>query len=251
MPCIFSNLSRHEFFTAIADNQDNLLDILNRVGINLFWIDNNGNGNCQGVCKHVNTKILEGLDEVIVNELRTQIQQAKGKDSVFVLHLHGSHGPSYFEKYPTNFGDFKPDCRRYEFRFCDKASLDNAYDNSIQYTDYVLNEVIKILKTESKDWNPALIYTSDHGESIGEQGLYGHCAPYIIAPKEQTQVPLLIWMSQGFKTDKNISSRCLKKIENQGGFSHDNIFHSVLGLKDIKTNVYQSPLDLFESCRSN
>lgn len=251
VPCIFSSLSRHQYFTPLAKNQDNLLDILKRVGLDLYWVDNNGNGGCQGVCKHIEAKVIDGLDEQLINELRQHIKQSHDKDTVIVLHLHGSHGPNYFDKYPENFGDFKPDCRKFEFRLCDKEALFNAYDNSILYTDYVLNELIKVLKSENKTRNTALLYTSDHGESIGEGGLYGHCAPYIIAPKEQTQVPFLVWMSAGFKSTKHISPACLQTKANQGDFSHDNLFHSILGIMDVKTTVYQERLDLFKSCRQD
>lgn len=249
IPCIFSSMNRNTFFTMMAENQDNLLDILKRVGIHLAWVDNNGNGGCQGVCKHIQSKITEGLDEVLINDLREHMEQAQGQDTVIILHLHGSHGPNYFDKYPENFGDFKPDCRQYEFRLCDTPSLLNAYDNSLLYTDYVLNEFIKVLQSDPQHWAPALIYTSDHGESIGEHGVYGHCAPYAIAPKEQTHVPLLVWMSPEFKKEKQLSSRCLEQKAKQNNFSHDHLFHSVLGLMDVTTAVYDERLDLFKSCR--
>ena len=154
-----------------------------------------------------------------------------------------------FEKYPDSFRYFTPDCRKNDFRFCNKQALINAYDNTILYTDFVLSQVIETLQEHHTLFNSALIYTSDHGESLGEKGIYEHCTPYVIAPIEQTQVPLIVWMSDEFMKQKSLSKLCLQKKALHGAYSHDFIFHSILGLMDIQTTVYQPPLDIFESCR--
>lgn len=251
VPCIFSNLKRKNFNGSIADHQDNLLDILKRGGLNLLWIDNNGPGDCQGVCKHIKSVITHGQDGIVIEEFAHYISLLPKKDTVIVLHLQGSHGNDYYTKYPSTFRKFTPDCQKNELRFCDKQSLINAYDNTIVYTDFVLNELIKILQAQHAHWKTALMYTSDHGESVGEHGLYGHCAPYWIAPTEQTQVPLMFWFSQEFQVQKNISTSCLQQKTYQKGYSHDNLFHSILGLLDMNTSVYKSQLDLFKSCRKD
>ena len=251
VPCLFSSLPRKEFNALLAEHEDNLLDILKTAHLNVLWIDNNGAFDCQGVCKRVKTIILNDLDGVVVEPLKNQITHLKPKDTVIVLHLHGSHGPDYYDKYPPTFRRFKPDCRKNDFRFCDKPSLINAYDNTILYTDYVIGQVIDVLKTQQAQWNTALIYTSDHGESIGEGGIYEHCTPYMMAPIEQTQVPLMVWASAAFKTEKNLSMACLQKNATEGKYAHDNLFHSILGLMDIQTSVYQKKLDLFHTCRTS
>lgn len=250
VPCMFSNLPRRTFVDFVADNQDNLLDILTRVGMKSFWLENNDTGGCQGVCKNIETKKTELNDSSVITELKQQLQHTKNSDRVIVLHLSGSHGPEYFSKYPKEFAVFKPECRKNELRLCDKASLLNTYDNTILFTDYVLNELIEVLKQESASWNSALIYTSDHGESMGEHGMYGHCAPYLVAPREQTHVPLLVWLSPDFQQEKHVSLACLKEKALKDPFSHDNFFHSILGLMDVSTAVYQPQLDLFKSCRA-
>ena len=249
LPCLFSSSPRRTFYPFLADHQDNLLHILKRADLNLIWIDNNGAGNCQGICKSIESIVLNDLDGVVIKELRQKLKAIVNKDSFIVLHLHGSHGPDYFEKYPDSFRYFTPDCRKNDFRFCNKQALINAYDNTILYTDFVLSQVIETLQEHHTLFNSALIYTSDHGESLGEKGIYEHCTPYVIAPIEQTQVPLIVWMSDEFMKQKSLSKLCLQKKALHGAYSHDFIFHSILGLMDIQTTVYQPPLDIFESCR--
>ena len=249
VPCLFSSLSRQQFSLSKASHQDNALDILKRAGFNVIWIDNNGPGDCQGVCKHMESIFTSTVDGELVNQLATQIMRLPQKDSVIILHLKGSHGPDYYTKYPPAFRQFTPDCQKNELRLCNPQTLLNAYDNTIVYTDYVLNEMIRTLKKQRANWNTGLIYTSDHGESIGRQGLYGHCAPYLIAPKEQTQVPLIVWSSPELATSKGLSMTCLHDKAVSESFSHDNFFHSILGLMNVRTTQYQNPLDVFHSCR--
>lgn len=253
VPCIFSYLSKDQFDNLIADHQDNLLDILKRAGLNVLWIDNNGAGNCQGVCKHIPSIITNyNFDGELLSDLRTYANQFKGKDTVIVVHLKGSHGQNYYDRYPAHFNKFAPACQKKEFRLCERQALLNAYDNSILYTDFVLNELINFLKEQQEQWNTALLYTSDHGESIGEKGIYEHGTPYAIAPLEQTSVPLLFWASRSFEEEMNLSLSCLKKEESmKKNLSHDNLFHSVLGLIDIHTSLYQKGMDLFSSCYTN
>lgn len=249
VPCLFSSFSRATFIDFVAAHQDNLLDILTRVGMRSIWVENNETGGCQGVCNRIETVKFEALDEVVIGQLVQQMEKKQGKDSVIVLHLNGSHGPNYHVKYPRKFARFLPDCKKDELRLCDRDALLNAYDNTILYTDYVVAQLIDVLKKEQNNWSSVLIYTSDHGESMGEHGLYGHCAPYAIAPREQTQVPLIVWMSDTFTAEKNISSNCLNNKAQHNDFSHDNIFHSVLGVMDVSTALYKPALDIFKSCR--
>ena len=251
VPCIFSSLPRKRFINNLADNQDNVLDVLQHAGVNLLWLDNNGNGNCQGVCKNIESIILnEPFDKVLVDNLKTRIAKYKNQDTVIVLHLKGSHGVDYHTKYPAEFSKFMPECKKNEFRLCTQEALINAYDNSLLYTDYVISELIKVLKTQSTFKNSALIYTSDHGESLGENNIHEHCSPYAIAPIEQTNVPLIFWASDALIKENNLSVKCLKKEAYTNQFSHDNLFHSILGIMEVHTEVYQKNLDIFSSCRA-
>ena len=249
VPCIFSNLTKAHYSRIVADRRDNLLDILKRANLKVLWIDNNGPGDCQGVCKHIDSSVIQDTDGLLLDALKNNLKQLGQKDAVIVFHLKGSHGPAYYENYPPKFSNFEPSCLNSDLRVCNHDAVINTYDNSIRYTDFVLNEMINILKKQNVFKYTALIFTSDHGESIGEHGLYGHCAPNILAPKEQTEIPLLFWASDSFAVEKKLSLSCVQAHALNGKFSHDNIFHSILGLLDIRTSVYESKLDMFRGCR--
>jgi lipid A ethanolaminephosphotransferase len=131
---------------------------------------------------------------------------------------------------------------------CSQQELINAYDNTIAYTDYFLSQVIKLLKTNSEKYNTAMLYVSDHGESLGENNVYLHGLPYFIAPEEQRHVPMVTWFSDNFLLDHKIDGNCLKQ-QHDIHYSHDNLFHSVLGLMEVSTTVYDQKLDIFSSCQ--
>lgn len=249
VPCIFSSFKRKEFSEILAPHRDNLLNILNRAKINVFWIDNNGAGGCQGICTPNQSIILHLLDEAVLPVFKQQITKSSEQNEVVIIHLHGSHGPDYYTMYPKSFAKFTPECLKDDLIFCKKRELINSYDNSLIYTDFILNEIINLLQKSSTKRNTALIYTSDHGESLGEKGIYEHCTPYFIAPPEQKNVPLVLWLSKDLIFKKNISSVCLKQNAIKHTYSHDNLFHSILGIMDVTTSAYEPKLDLFKPCR--
>ncbi|OOF14191.1 MULTISPECIES: phosphoethanolamine transferase [unclassified Salinivibrio] len=259
VPCMFSNLSHHTFDRDIAEHQDNVLDVLKRAGVDVLWKDNDGGD--KGVAKNVkyieidrrgNNKFCNGstcYDMALVESIGKDIDEMKGNRMIF-LHLIGSHGPTYFQRYPKDMAYFQPDCARSDIENCERETIINSYDNTIRYTDYVLSKVIETLKEKSDQYNTAMMYVSDHGESLGENGVYLHGLPYRFAPDYQKKVPLMVWLSDGFKQAKSINASCLReKAMEAGHYSHDNIFHSLLGVMDIETRVYQPDNDIFSSCR--
>jgi lipid A ethanolaminephosphotransferase len=181
---------------------------------------------------------MEGLEEKI---------DALEKGGVIVLHQKGSHGPAYFQRIPAEFRKFSPVCHTSQLQECSRSEIINAYDNSILYTDYVLSRLIDFLRQHEEDYDASLIYVSDHGESLGEKGIYLHGMPYMIAPDEQKHVPLLFWMSDGFASRFGVDRDCLLATAGDE-FSHDNLFHSLLGLLDIHTGVYAPGQDMFRGC---
>ena len=147
----------------------------------------------------------------------------------------GNHGPAYYKRYPEAFRKFRPECETNQLEDCSVEEINNAYDNAILYTDYFLKKVIDLLKENNQDFKTSMLYASDHGESLGENGLYLHGMPYFIAPKEQTHVPAILWMGEG------VDGLRAKRDEK---FSHDNLFHTVLGLIGVQTAVYKPELDI-------
>jgi lipid A ethanolaminephosphotransferase len=159
----------------------------------------------------------------------------------------GSHGPAYFKRTPAAFKKFTPECADTSLSRCDRQQIVNAYDNTIVFTDHFLSQVIAWLKHQEKTSTPAMLYMSDHGESLGEKNIYLHGMPYNVAPPEQTQVPLITWLSPGFEQLSRVSTRCLQS-QRDKPLSHDHLFHSVLGLMAVKTTAYQRELDFFAPC---
>ncbi|MGS0682603.1 phosphoethanolamine transferase [Shewanella sp. 125m-7] len=258
VPCMFSNMTRKEFNRSIADNQDNLLDVLKRAGISLLWKENDGGD--KNVAARIDKVTIERadinefcdgttcFDMALLDTFEQDISSLNG-NRMIVLHLIGSHGPTYYKRYPEQMKTFAPDCPRSDIENCSIEEIVNTYDNTILYTDYVLSNTIATLIKLEKNYNTALIYISDHGESLGENGMFLHGMPYRFAPDYQTQVPLMLWMSPGFKESKNINAACLEKAAKSHPYSHDNLFHSVLGMMEVETREYQSSLDIFSQCK--
>jgi lipid A ethanolaminephosphotransferase len=165
-----------------------------------------------------------------------------------VLHQLGNHGPAYFQRYPQAFRRFTPTCDTTELGNCTQQALINTYDNGVLYTDHFLAQTIAMLKAQEKTHNTALVYMSDHGESLGENGLYLHSLPYAIAPDVQTHVPMVMWLSDGYVAAEKIDTACLRRVAGEPA-SHDNLFHTVLGLTGVHTRVYDAARDLTRGCR--
>ena len=254
---MFSDFGREDYSDNKAKHYENLLDVLTHAGVSVLWRDNNSG--CKGVCERVSTENMETqtiaefcnsqecFDEILLYGLQEKIQQLKG-DAVIVLHQKGSHGPAYYLRYPEAFKKFTPECVSNQVQDCPREQIINAYDNTILYTDYFLNQVIGFLKSNANRFNTALLYMSDHGESLGENGIYLHGLPYKFAPDEQTHIPFMLWLSPEFADSFNIDSECLKQHRTEA-YSHDNLFHSVLGMLDVQTSEYDAELDIFNRCR--
>ncbi|WP_429039827.1 phosphoethanolamine transferase [Aeromonas media] len=262
VPCMFSNLTRREYDETLAKSRDGLLDVLQHAGVSVLWKENDGG--CKGVCNHVPTLEIEPktfpeycegdscYDEVLLQGLDQQIAGMKGKQGskLVAFHLMGSHGPTYYRRYPAADRVFLPDCPRSDIENCSNEELVNTYDNTIRYTDKVLSQLIDKLKTLESQYNVGLVYLSDHGESLGALGLYLHGTPYKFAPDDQTRVPLLTWFSPQLQRDRQLDQDCLRQEAGSKRFSHDNLFHSMLGIMDVQTQAYDGKLDLFKPCRA-
>lgn len=263
VPCMFSFLDRASYSPTKAARQSNTLDVLEKAGIEVIWLDNNSS--CKGVCKRTGEINLrknpdetseyyadgEEFDEALINKMDEQIKALEksngaNRDVLFVLHTLGSHGPKYYKRYPKRFSKFEPACKKATPQECNDQEIINAYDNTILYTDHVLSRLINYLKKNHRDEESFLIYASDHGESLGENGIYLHGLPYFLAPAAQTHVPMLAWFSERYIADRQLDLTSMKR-DQKKRMSHDNLSHSLLGAFNVSTRVYRPNHDLLRN----
>lgn len=256
VPCMFSGMARKDYNATQAKNQEGLLDVLQHAGLQVIWRDNQSG--CKGTCDRVTLQDVSNLqdpllcanhecrDDILLQGLQTFIDTLD-RDTVLVLHQMGSHGPEYFKRYPKEFEKFTPVCQSNALNNCSRESIVNGYDNTLLYTDHVLSSLIDLLRRQSRV-DTAMLYLSDHGESLGEYNLFLHGTPYMLAPDQQKHVPMLAWFSDSYQKAFAVDTRCLQS-ERNAPLSQDNLFHSMLGLLQVSTQVYNPQLDLFSSCR--
>ena len=265
VPCMFSPLGK-EGYESRKDDYETLVDVLQAAGLAVFWLDNQAG--CKGVCVRVpNASAFEGLDaatkkalcdgdecldDVMLKGLDERIAalpaERRAKGVVLVMHQMGSHGPAYYKRSAPDVKRFLPECKTNALAECGHAELMNVYDNSIVQTDRFLGQTIDWLKAQSKQYDPAMLYVSDHGESLGEYGLFLHGVPYSFAPEAQKHVPMVTWFSEGMSQRRKLSRSCMEA-GLDAPLTHDNLYHTVLGVMDVATPTYKPALDALASCR--
>lgn len=257
VPCMFSNLGRKDYNASKAKNEEGLLDVLKRAGLDVIWRDNQSG--CKGTCDRVTLEDVSNLkdpilcansecrDEILLKGLQHFIDTLD-KDTVLVLHQMGSHGPEYFKRYPKEFERFTPVCESNALNNCSRESIVNGYDNTLVYTDHVLSSLIDLLRKNQEKVDTAMLYLSDHGESLGEYNLFLHGTPYMLAPEQQKHVAMLAWFSDSYQKSFSVDTHCLQLTRDKS-LSQDNLFHSMLGLLEVSSKVYNQDLDMFAGCR--
>lgn len=240
LPCMFSKFSKSEYGEE-KKSYENLVDVIGKVGIRVLWRDNNS-GRSKGVADRIkDVKYFGGekFDEVMLDDLQQSIDTSH-EDTLIVLHQEGSHGPTYYKRYPDAFKKFQPTCDTQDLEKCTQEKIVNTYNNTILYTDYFLDKTIKFLQNNEQKYEIFMLYVSDHGESLGENGIYLHGLPYAIAPDFQKHIPAVLYFGNNMKEKREM----LKSIKTDR-YSHDYIFHTFLGLFGIKTKEYDKDLDIF------
>ncbi len=258
VPCLFSDMGRSGFDAEEAKARDNLIDIALRTGLDVQWYGNNTD--CKGVCRSVPERRVDRtqhpqaciedrpcIDGALFEDFFRSLSDIQ-RDRFTVIHTLGSHGPGYHLRYPAEFEQFKPACREVDFAKCSVAEVVNAYDNTLLYTDHLLATTIERLTAISDRVDVAMLYVSDHGESLGENGLFLHALPYAIAPETQTRVPMIFWASPGFKQRVAVEPSCARE-QSRETVSHDHIFHTLLDLLEIQSVAKRRELAIFAGCR--
>ena len=254
VPCMFAIYDQDDFSAGRSQSTENALDVLNHAGVTILWRDNNSNS--KGVADRVSFEDFrspdvnpicdaECRDEGMLAGLQDFIDRQPEGDILIVLHQLGSHGPAYYKRYPSAFRSFVPTCDSNELDGCSELEIGNSYDNTILYTDHFLGEVIGLLRAYDDRFETVMFYASDHGESLGEDGLYLHGLPNWIAPDAQTRVPVILWFGANYHDVEIEAIRLLR----DKPLSHDNVFHTLLGLFEVESGVYDGRKDLLQRAR--
>ena len=233
---------------AILDSRptDKLYEILPnylyRAGAEVVWRTSNWGEPPVHIEKYQNPEALLELyphadpayDGILFEGLKDEILSSGKSKVLLIIHTSISHGPAYNKRYPAEFEHFTPVCNTVEMAKADHDELMNSYDNTIIYTDYLLSEAIKQLEALPKEWESCLMYVSDHGESLGEGNLFMHGVPISIAPREQIEIPFLVWTSEG--------SRDVKTLDKVGQY---HVFHSVMSFLGAESEVFDEKMNIF------
>lgn len=246
VPCMFSYLGMAHYDVDSAPYHENVLDTLHRLGIQILWRDNNSDDKgvmarlpktsyqnyksppANAICDHTgecrDVGMLAGLDDYVANTVASTPNQ----DILIVLHQMGNHGPAYYKRYDKEFAIFHPECQSNELATCSSEQIHNAYDNALLATDDFLKKTIDWLKSQQDSHEVAMLYASDHGESLGENGIYLHGMPNAIAPKEQRHIPVFVWLGDDMP---------FVAINTEAPISHDAISPTLLSLFDVQSTV--------------
>ena len=258
VPCMFSVYSQADFSKEEGVNTENVLDVLQHSGVNVVWLDNNSDS--KGVANRIdypdyrtsaNTPQCddECRDIGMLAHLQEYIDAHPTGDIFIVLHQMDNHGPAYYKRYPPAYETFKPVCKTNQLEDCTSLEISNDYNNALLYTDAFLGKTINLLRQNTQKFEAALFYASDHGESLGENGVYLHGMPKLFAPKTQTHVPVVMWFSDDFDPTEVDIPRI--KASRHKPFTHDAIFHTILYLMEIETDVYPADLDLVDRSQAD
>ena len=249
VPCMFFLEGEKNYNIIKSRYQSNVLDVLELAGIKTIWVNNNSS--CKHVCDRIETFDLvdqkgtedknSNFDEILLDITNKIINDSEG-NILIVLHTIGSHGPSYYKRFPEKFAKFKPYCKSESPQNCSKEELNNAFDNTILYTDYILSSIINILE-DKKEYDTFMFYASDHGESLGENGIYLHGLPKKFLIKQQTDFAMVLWLSDKLVKNRDINVDKIKNLINKE-LNHDYISHTLLNLFGVESLVNKKELSL-------
>lgn len=232
---------------AILDHQPTgklyeiLPNYMYRTGVDVIWRTSNWGEPPVHIEKYHTVRDLKKMypdaddryDGILLTGLKEEIMSSEKDKILVILHTNTSHGPTYNKKYPTEFERFTPVCTTVEMSKANPQELMNAYDNSVLYTDYLIHSAIEILK-EIPDRRTCMLYVSDHGESLGEGNLYMHGVPMSIAPKEQVEIPFIVWTSE--------DTAEVKELDEVGQY---HVFHSVMDFLGVESPVFDEDKNIF------
>ncbi len=242
-------LSHVDTGNKLFHNHEALPSYLQRSGIDTIWLTRNWGEPPLKVNTYLRDTDIRSTcagphcdyDEVLLTGLQQRIANTDSDKVFVVLHQSGSHGPDYYNHYPADGEQFTPVCRSVQLQDCTPDTVTNAYDNTVLYTDRFLSGTIDVLRA-IPNTQTMMMYISDHGESLGEYGLYLHGTPYSLAPDVQKDIPYIVWMSDAFKRHKALAADAALA---HAKHAQQTVFHSIMGAFDLRSDIYDPKLDIF------
>lgn len=254
LPCMLSRIGRSDYDRSRIIGEEALPSLLARAGAHVVWVDNQSG--CKGTCAGTEVRSPDPksaacasgrcFDGVLLDELDADLANLPAdRPTVLFYHMYGEHGPRYHADSPAHAKVWTPECTDADLGACTKESIINAYDNAVRYTDGVLAGLVKRLKART-DIDAGFVYVSDHGESLGEGGLYLHGAPYFMAPSEQIRVPMVMWLSKDWSRTFGFDAANLAR-EPAGGVTHEHLYSTVLGMLGVQSTSRRPRWDLTDN----
>ena len=254
LPCMFSRVGRKDYDRDRILAEESVLSVIDRAGVTVRWVDNQSG--CKGACTNAmkipvaknaedcpsgtcwDKAMLGNIDEALRTETKREL---------LVLHSMGNHGPAYWRRTPPAFRPFGEGCLKDDLGECRPEDVVVSYDNAVAYADQFLAAAIDKLSAV-KDRDTVLLYVSDHGESLGEKGLWLHGAPYWTHLSEQTKVPMILWMNDSARRRFNVT-RPTGNVDVP--VTHDNLADTLFELTGVRTRAAQPQESLLTRLRSD
>lgn len=232
--------------TEVAFTETSFISTFKHCGFSTTWISNQDAANTYiGFMKESDTIIYAHpektvydfnlwLDEDILPITEHNLTKSN-KSKLIVLHTIGSHW-YYNSHFSDKYKIFKPITSSKILSQCSPTEIINSYDNSVLYTDFFLDELIKLLERKKA----ILVYLSDHGETLGENGEWLHAGENSVSKNPAC----IIWYSDSFNAQFPEKVIALKANKNRR-FRTDFLYHSILSAGNIPSKSILRQLDIF------
>ena len=240
VPLLMSHLDAASFGDSIYQVRS-IIDAFGEAGYTTLWISDqqrNGSlidffGSRADHAHFLTDDKLGHQDMELCGYLRDELDSLAGRKLFIVLHTYGSHF-NYKERYSAPYAVFGPEGSA-EASVGNRPGLINAYDNTIVYTDAVLDS---IMTTVEQTGHPAaLLYLSDHGEDIFDDSRHRflHASP--TPTFWQLHVPMLIWMSESYRKIHLDEYAAAKANQYLDVSSSRSTFHTLTEMAGLRTRV--------------
>ena len=237
----------------ISNEEKSLITLFKEAGFKTYALSNQGEGEPflrqialeadYGYVNKSDASFDEKYDGLLLPLIDSILNEKEKKKCLFLFTL-GSHYKYNF-RYPPHFEKFRPTIAKtffaYEIVEKNKDLFVNAYNNSILYTDYFINEIIK--RVERQNCKSSLFYISDHGENIFDTPEVNLGHGTLNPTKQELHVPMFIWFSNSYiQTNDSVFINLKNNLDKR--INSTNVFYTFANIAGIKYGLYQKEKDV-------